>query len=174
VDWTITDVGAAASGDVLGDLAGLLLDAVADGASVGFLVDLTRDGAEEWWRTALRDPRSTTWVACDPDGEVVGCVRLTAAAYPNGRHRAEVSKLLVRHDARGRGVAGALMQALEQHAWSDGRTVLVLDTRTGSLAESLYPRWGWERVGTAPDWAADPDGTLAPTTFFVKRLRPHS
>jgi acetyltransferase len=82
-----------------------------------------------------------------------------------------VAKLLVDPAARGRRTAGALLAALEAEALRRGRWLLVLDTRTGSLAEPLYERWGWHRVGVIEDYAADPDGTLAPTTVMTKRLR---
>jgi GNAT superfamily N-acetyltransferase len=159
------------------DLAALLLDAVADGASVGFLEGLTPAQAADWWAQALRGPGTLTWVCRDgavragPAAAVLGVVQLHPAPQPNGAHRAEVSKLLVLRSARGRGVARALLATLEAEAAAMGRWRLVLDTRTGSLAETLYQRWGWHRVGTIEDYAADPDGRLAPTTIMTKDLR---
>lgn len=155
--------------DVAG-LVGLLLDAVASGASVGFLESLTRDEADAWWRAALADPESRTWVARDATGQTVGTVRLLPAGMPNGRHRAGVAKLLVHRDARGQGCAAGLMAALEDHARMLDRTLLVLDTETGSPAEGIYERWGWQRNGNIPDFAASPNGQLAATTLFSKRL----
>jgi GNAT superfamily N-acetyltransferase len=151
-------------------LADVLLDCIADGASVGFLSDLGRDEAVAWWHAALQDPHTLTWVARDDDGRVLGTVRLALATQPNGTHRAEVAKLLVHRDGRGRGCAKALMAALEDGARRHGRTVLVLDTQTGSLAEGIYQRRGWQRVGVVEDYAASPDGRLEPTTFMTKRL----
>ncbi len=151
-------------------LADLLVDCVADGASVGFLDTLSHNEACGWWRNALHEPHSLTWAARDDGGRIVGTVRLIPATPPNGRHRAEVAKLLVHPDARGRGYASALMCALEDAARQLGRIVLMLDTQTGSLAEGLYQRWGWLRVGTVEDYATTPDGRLAPTTFMTKRL----
>jgi hypothetical protein len=63
-----------------------------------------------------------------------------------------------------------LMRAAEEAALAAGRTVLVLDTVTGSEAERLYQRMGWTRVGVVPDYALWPDGRLCDTTFFYKRL----
>jgi GNAT superfamily N-acetyltransferase len=164
-------------GDVEG-LAALLVDAVEGGASVGFLAGLQPDEARRFWDGAL--PGSRTWVARreaagDPEGgaagEVIGAVQLRPAAMPNGAHRAEVGKLLVRREARGRGVATALMAALEAQALADGRWLLLLDTETGSPAERLYRRLGWQELGVLPDHAARPDGRLAPTTYLFKDLR---
>jgi GNAT superfamily N-acetyltransferase len=153
----------------LADLGDLLLDAVADGASIGFLADLSHQQACEWWQGTLRGPDAVTWVARD-QGRIVGTVRLLLVTAPNGRHRAEVSKFLVRRDARGDGHGRALMDALEAAAVADGRWLLLLDTQTSSHAEAVYERWGWQRIGVVPDHAATPDGVLEPTTFFRKTL----
>ena len=81
-------------------------------------------------------------------------------------------KLLVHRDARGRGVAGRLMTELEATAAAEGRTLLVLDTETGSPAERLYTRWGWTRVGAIPQYALSPSGVLAGTTLMARTLTP--
>jgi len=153
----------------LSDLGDLLLDAVADGASIGFLDGFTHEQACRWWRGVLQSPDDLTWVARD-QGRVVGTVRLLRATMPNGVHRGEVSKFLVHRDVRGRGFGRALMDALETAAVADGRWLLLLDTQTSSHAEGVYERWGWQRIGVVPDHAATPDGVLEPTTFFMKRL----
>jgi GNAT superfamily N-acetyltransferase len=151
-------------------LADVLLDCVAGGASVGFLASLGRDEAERWWRATLREPHSETWIARQDNDRVVGVVRLILATAPNSPHRATVAKLLVHRDARGQGCASGLMSALEKGARALGRSLLVLDTHTGSPAEAMYERWGWRRIGVINDFAATPDGRLAPTTYLTKRL----
>lgn len=151
-------------------LAEVLTDCVAGGASLGFVSPFSHHDARQWWRAALREPHSMTWVARDEDDRLVGAVRLLLATQPNGQHRAEVSKLLVHRDARKQGCAAMLMIALEGGARELGRTVLTLDTQTGSLAEELYDRWGWHRVGVIHNYAATPDGELAPTTIMAKYL----
>ncbi|MBC6447709.1 GNAT family N-acetyltransferase [Actinokineospora xionganensis] len=151
-------------------LAEVLVDCVASGASVGFVGVLAQERARAWWRSVIGDPDALTWVARDETNRVVGTVRLALATQDNGPHRAEVVKLLVHRDARGKGCASALMAALEDTARALGRRVLVLDTQTGSLAEGLYARRGWQRVGTVDDFALTPDGVLAPTTIMVKHL----
>ncbi|NYD58773.1 GNAT superfamily N-acetyltransferase [Nocardioides marinisabuli] len=153
------------------ELADVLRDCVDGGASVGFGRPLALDRALDWWRTSLCAPATRTWVARGGAGRIEGCVQLSLAGQDNARHRAEVAKLLVHRRSRGSGHAAALMGALEQHARHVGRTRLLLDTQTGSVAERVYERWGWVRVGVVPDYAADPDGVLAPTTFMTKDLR---
>lgn len=150
-------------------LAAVLADCVEGGASVGFLAPVTLAELEEWWVGALRAPGTVTFAAIEDD-RVLGVVQLQLATMPNSLHRANVAKLLVHRDARGRGVAAGLMARLESHARALGRTLLVLDTQTGSLAERLYERWGWQRVGVIDEFAGAPDGTLIATTYMVKRL----
>lgn len=152
------------------ELAAILVDAVDDGASVGFLAPLDPIRAQHWWRDALKPATTLTLVAREPSGDAVGVVQLRLVAYPNGDHRAEVAKLLVHRRARGRGIAHALMEQLEAEAAARARWLLMLDTQTGSHAEGMYKRLGWQRLGVLDDHARTPDGTLEPTTFMTKRL----
>jgi GNAT superfamily N-acetyltransferase len=102
-------------------------------------------------------------------GRVVGTVQLKLAQLENQAHRADVAKLLVHSSARRRGVAEALMAAVEGLASAEGRWLLVLDTLEGSDAERLYRRLGWSEAGSIPDYALVPGGSAA-TTVFWKRL----
>jgi len=159
-----------ATDDDVAALAEVLVDCVDGGASVNFLRPMPLADAGDWWRSALADPNVVTWVARDPDGAVVGCVRLALAQQPNGRHRGEVGKMLVHRRARGRRVATDLLVALEAWAVAHGRHRLVLDTETGSDAERVYQRQGWQRVGDVPDFCLTADGALASTTYYTKGL----
>ncbi len=153
----------------LEDLAALLVDAVGSGACVGFLEGLTLGDALSFWTSEVDG--AGTWVArLAPDGRAVGVVQLHTPKLSNGGHRAEVAKLLVHRSARGRGVARALMAEVEQQAKLEGRWLLQLDTETGSAAETLYVRLGWQVLGVIPDHAVRPSGDLVPTTFLFKRL----
>ena len=156
--------------DAVDGLAEVLVDCVRGGANVGFLESLTVEEAQTWWRSVLFASNALTFVARDEEGQVVGCVRLRLAMMPNGRHRADVSKVLVHRRARGAGIASALLDSAESEAARQGRTLLVLDTETGSGAQSLYAGLGWRVVGIIEDYAASPDGVPAPTTVMVKHL----
>ncbi|MFV0132539.1 GNAT family N-acetyltransferase [Streptomyces sp. HMX87] len=156
------------------ELADLLTDTVAGGASVGFLAPLDRAAAVAWWRgraAAVAAGQLAVWVARDGE-RITGTVSLALPDKPNGRHRAELVKLMVRRDARGRGVGRRLLTAAEEAAAAAGLTLLHLDTETGSPAEHLYRTAGWTRAGEIPDYAADPQGLLRPTTLYFKRLLP--
>ncbi|MCL7679536.1 GNAT family N-acetyltransferase, partial [Klebsiella pneumoniae] len=91
--------------------------------------------------------------AFDEQGKAVGTAQLIVSQPENQPHRADVAKLLVHRRARRAGIAQALMQQLESEARKAGKTVLVLDTSTGSDAERFYSRHQWERVGVIPHYA---------------------
>jgi acetyltransferase len=103
-------------------------------------------------------------------GQLVGAVQLGLEIRANGLHRAEVMKLMVHPDARGRGVGRGLMLHVETVARRHGRTLLVLDTRCGDTAEELYLQLGYERAGIIPGYARSASGALHDTVFMYKQL----
>ena len=62
------------------------------------------------------------------------------------------------------------MAYLEAVATTQGKSVLVLDTATGSDAEIFYQGMGWQRVGDLPHYALMPDGSPCSTTFYYRNL----
>lgn len=154
-------------------LSELLIDCVEGGASVGFLAPLDRSAAEAWWTKTLSSLGSglALWVA-EEGGRIAGSVQLVLCEKPNGRHRAEIAKLMVHSAHRGRGLARRLLSEAESFARADGRTLLVLDTETGSAAEEVYRRFGWTKAGEIPRYAASPDGHLRPSSFYYKLNEP--
>jgi GNAT superfamily N-acetyltransferase len=154
------------------DLAVILADVVAGGASVGFLLPFTPEDAATWWMSIERDVvhGNVLVIAARLDRRVVGTAQLRLALLPNARHRAEVAKVLVHRSARRRGIATALMREIERIALAEGRTLLVLDTITGSEADPLYMKLGWTRAAEIPRYAGLPDGELRPTTIFYRDL----
>jgi GNAT superfamily N-acetyltransferase len=154
-------------------LAEVLIDCVEGGASVGFMLPLPREKAVAFWRgvaNGVARGERVLLVAEDGEGHLVGTVQLVLSMPDNQQHRADVAKMLVHRGARRRGVAQRLMAAVEDAARKEGRTVLVLDTVTGSDAERLYARAGWQRVGVVPKYALMPTGEFCATTFFFKHL----
>ncbi|MFI6011087.1 GNAT family N-acetyltransferase [Streptomyces sp. NPDC051243] len=154
----------------VGELADLLVDTVEDGASVGFLAPLDRTAAIAWWEeraAAVAAGQSAVWAAHEGK-RAVGTVSLVFPDKPNSRHRAELVKLMVHREARGRGLGRRLLTTAETAAIDAGVTLLHLDTETDSLAERLYGSAGWTRAGVIPDFAASPDGVLRPTTIYYK------
>jgi GNAT superfamily N-acetyltransferase len=97
-------------------------------------------------------------------------VQLHAAESANGAHRTEVAKLLVHPAWRRRGVARALMIAVEETARRQGKRLIVLDTREGDPSNLLYASVGYAQGGRIPDWARDASGELTATIFWYKQL----
>ena len=129
------------------------------------------DGVSYWREIADQVEKGGIILAvAQVDGRLVGTVQVGLASKPNQPHRGDLMKLLVHRSARGLGLSRRLMDAVEQEAASRGRTLLVLDTATGSDAEKIYPRFGWQRVGVIPDYALWPQGGLCATTLFYKRI----
>ena len=152
-------------------LADVLLDCVDGGASIGFMHPFERERAEAFWMGVLHSASSGERVVliAEDDERVLGTVQVVLAAPENQPHRGEISKLLVRRDARRRGVGEALMRAAEAAALAAGKTLLVLDTGSDD-AERLYERLGWQRVGVIPGYALWPRGGLVDTTIYYKWL----
>lgn len=154
-------------------LADVLIDCVEGGASVSFMLPLTREKARTFWeRTAdsvARGERALL-IAQNEEGEVLGTVQIVLSQPENQPHRADIAKMLVRRKSRRQGIAQRLMAAVEQVARDENKSVLVLDTVTGGDAERLYERAGWQRVGEVPNYALMPDGEFCGTTFYYKHV----
>lgn len=154
-------------------LSDLLIDAVHNGASVGFLAPLAQQSATAYWGhvfASLGDGL-LLWVA-EVGGKVVGTVQLSPCLKQNGRHRGEIQKLIVHSAHRGQGIASRLMAEAEAFSRSAGITLLVLDTQAGSVAESVYQHLGWQKAGEVPNYAASPDGQLRATAYYFKSNAP--
>ncbi|VVE70546.1 GNAT family N-acetyltransferase [Pandoraea anapnoica] len=160
-------------------LTDVLIDCVEGGASVSFMLPLTRERATAFWRKVAASVDRGERVllvarhkasGAQDDGAIVGTVQLILDLPENQPHRADVAKMLVHRSARRQGVAAQLMAALDDVALAFERHVLVLDTVTGGDAERLYQRSGWQRAGDVPKFALMPDGGFCATTFYYKHL----
>ena len=156
------------------DLAGVLADCVAGGASVGFMDGFGIAEAALYFRKVFDDVAAgkVVLLAARKGNKIVGTVQLALDTMPNQPHRAEVKKLLVHRSARNAGIGERLMRDVERFARHHGRSLLVLDTVTESAGYRLYERLGWARVGVIPDYALFPDGRFCDTTIFYKRIAP--
>jgi GNAT superfamily N-acetyltransferase len=154
-------------------LSDVLIDCVEGGASVSFMLPMSRAKAEAFWRSmaaSMARGERMVFAAEDTDGTIVGTVQIILAQPENQPHRGDLAKMLVHRRARQRGIGAALLEAAERGAAGAGKTLLVLDTASDD-AERLYARYGWQRCGVIPDYALWPDGTPCATTFFFKFLR---
>lgn len=155
------------------ELCDVLENCVQGGASVSFMLPFGREKSQAFWLNVAQSVnRGERLLLVDElEGEgIVGTVQLILDQPENQPHRADVAKLLVHDRARRKGVAGRLMNALETAARDNGKSVLVLDTSTGSGAETFYVNAGWEKVGEIPRYALMPDGEMTSTSVFYKFL----
>jgi len=155
------------------ELSDVLIDCVAGGASVSFMLPMTRDKAQAYWRGAAASSargERMVFAAAGAAGGIVGTVQVLLDQPENQPHRGDVAKMLVHRAARRQGVGTALLAAAEHAALGAGKTLLVLDTASGD-AERLYARQGWQRCGEIPDYALWPDGVPCATTIYFKFLR---
>lgn len=154
-------------------LGDVLIDCVEGGASVSFMLPMTRAKADAFWQavaTSVARGERLVLAAEDETGAIVGTAQVILQQPENQPHRGDLAKMLVHRRARRRGLGAALLQAAEQRALGAGKTLLVLDTASDD-AERLYARQGWQRCGYVPDYALLPDGRPCATTFFYKHLR---
>jgi ribosomal protein S18 acetylase RimI-like enzyme len=173
-EWR-TDASRAASVDGEIDMLAEILHAVVHaGAGVSFFTPFSIDEARAFWvDKVLPQVRAGTRrvVVARLDERIVGTVQLELDMPPNQQHRAAVAKLLVHPAARRRGIGRALMIALEEIGRSEGRTLLTLDTVSGSNAEFLYRSLDFIAAGDIPRYAR---GALTPklegTTIMYKEL----
>ena len=155
-------------------LSDVLIDCVEGGASVSFMLPMTRAKAEAFWRStsaSVARGERVVVAAEDASGSIVGTAQIILAQPENQPHRGDLAKMLVHRRARRHGIGAALLAAAEQSARDAGKTLLVLDTASDD-AERLYARQGWQQCGVIPEYALFPDGRPCATTIFFKFLKP--
>ncbi len=153
-------------------LADLLIDAVAHGASLGFLEGLTSTEAGAYWcevRAAMQTEARLLWIA-EHEGRVVGTVQLDLCQKKNGVNRAELQKMLVHSCARRQGIAHAMIQAVEEAALKLKRGLIYLDTEAGSDAEPFYRACGYTFAAGLPEYACSPQGVWRSNAIYYKTL----
>lgn len=101
----------------------------------------------------LEAPGVTVFVARDDSGRAIGMAALVVKADRS----AEVKRMFVHQDARGRGLASSLLSAVEAGATEAGVETLQLET--GPLqhaAIALYERNGYARIPNFGPYVGDP------------------
>lgn len=159
--------------DVLESLSCILVDCVNAGASVSFMSPLSYDEANNFWSGPVLDGvRSGGRILFGANiaGKLLGTVQLITNMPPNQPHRAEIAKLLVHPNARRLGIARALMLHAIEQAVKLNKTLITLDTTTGSHAETLYQSVGFNVAGIIPDYASSADGKHKQATTYMYHL----
>ncbi|MBO9445942.1 GNAT family N-acetyltransferase [Ruegeria sp. R14_0] len=156
----------------LTDLCRVLVDSVADGAAISFMMPLDQETAARFWADDVKpavEKGERHLFGAFAKGRLIGTVQLLLSMPPNQPHRAEISKMIVHPMARRQGLGKALMSEALAAAQDEGKTLVTLDTRTGDVSESLYKSVGFEPAGIIPDFAFDPDGQSRHATTYMYR-----
>jgi ribosomal protein S18 acetylase RimI-like enzyme len=158
----------------LADLTALLRACVGAGASIGFLAPLALEEAQVYWSKVAADLRGDgrmVLVAREPNGSIVGSAQLALESRANGRHRAEVQKVMVLPTHRRQGIARRLMEEIEVRARADRRTLLFLDTSDSHAgAREFYDALGYAYVGGIPGYALNTQGVPESNAIYYKTL----
>ncbi|MDA8480201.1 GNAT family N-acetyltransferase [Citrobacter sp. Awk 4] len=157
----------------INELSDVLEDCVNQGASVSFVLPFGREKSLPFWTQVAQSVATGERIVLAAEnsaGMIIGTVQLLLDQPENQPHRADVAKLLVHSSARRDGIGRRLMEGLEICAKQHHKSLLVLDTATGSNAELFYQNCGWLKAGEIPDYAQMPDGKLTGTTVFYKYL----
>lgn len=100
----------------------------------------------------LRAPSIHFLVARDAQGRLLGC-----GALASKEGYGELKSMFTAEAARGRGVAGAILDTLEARARADGLPLLRLETgNTLAAAHRLYERKGFTLRGPFGEYPASP------------------
>ncbi|TDL83428.1 GNAT family N-acetyltransferase [Peribacillus frigoritolerans] len=150
----------------INQLSDLLMKTVAAGASIGFLPPMNLSQAKEYWERVLEP--SVILLIAKVNQEIAGSVQLHLCTKQNGRHRAEIAKLITHPDFRRKGIARLLMQKAEERAKQEKRSLLVLDTREGDVSNQLYLSLGYIECGRIPYFAESAEGKLDTTVVYYK------
>jgi putative acetyltransferase len=112
---------------------------------------------------ALFEPHVRFFVA-RIDGRAVGCGGVALFL-----DFAEVKRMYVRAEARGRGVADAVLARVEAEARAAGLAILRLETGDRQLAAMrFYERAGFRRCDAFGAYAAMPRSAIAASVFYEK------
>lgn len=110
----------------------------------------------------LEAPGVTVLVGRDASGRAIGMV----AVVEKGDGTAELKRMFVHEDARGQGLASALLADAEAAAVGAGVTTLQLETGPRQdAAIALYERRGYERIPNFGPYEGDPHSIC-----YAKRL----
>jgi GNAT superfamily N-acetyltransferase len=154
------------------DLGRLLLDAHAANMALGLAPPLTAEKARAaYLETAARlVPGERALWAARENGRVVATVQLARGGADNGRHRAEIVRLAVAADLRGRGLGRQLLEVATDRARELGLRLVWLTTHADTGSDTFYARCGWTRMGVMPKYSERPDGALAANVFYYLEL----
>src|SRR4051812_24477553 len=96
-------------------LSDVLIDCVEGGASVSFMLPMSRRKAEGFWQSVAGSVAlgERIVLVAEEEGLIVGTVQVILNLPENQPHRGDIAKMLVHRRMRRRGIAAALLDAAE-------------------------------------------------------------
>ena len=140
------------------ELADVLIDCVAGGASFSFMDRLTREQAVAFWRGVAQGVAAgerALLVAEDGQG-VCGTVQLVLAQPENQPHRADLSKMLVHRRARRQGLGAALMRAAEASRANAARRCWCSTPSPAATPHACTSAWAGSASARSPAMRSTP------------------
>jgi GNAT superfamily N-acetyltransferase len=112
--------------------------------ALGALDTMGRGALERWYHGVVAglDDRERLLVVAEEGDRLVGMVQLVFSGATNAEHRAEVQRIGVAADARGRGIGGSLMAVVEEVARDHRIMLLWLTTHDATDACVFYEAIG--------------------------------
>jgi L-amino acid N-acyltransferase YncA len=119
------------------------------GETYAFPLDLTVESGRSWW---MEEPPSSTLVAVDGDGTVLGSAKWGPNRPGRGAHVSTAS-FMVDPAARGRGVGRALGRYVVDAARTAGYRGMQFNAvvETNAAAVALWVSLGFGMIGTVPE-----------------------
>lgn len=148
---------------------------VAQHGAVGWLEVPDADETGRWLEDELRGVREGTahFAVAKVGGAVVGLGILSVFHPPVLARNGQVRKVMTHPQARGKGVARAVLLALEDEARRIGLENLLLDVRGNNHgAMAIYESLGWLRCGAVPDLIAVGDDRFDQVNYVRVLQRP--
>ncbi|WP_342365977.1 GNAT family N-acetyltransferase [Pseudoalteromonas sp. S16_S37] len=150
----------------------LLGACINEGASLGFYAPADVKQLTSYWQdieASVAQNKRSLYAIFHGDTPIAS-VQLVPCQKQNGRHRAEVEKLIVHPHAQRQGLARKLMAALEADALQQGIKLLFLDTQTGDKSELFYQALGYQKSGQIPHFVTNSEGVFSSTSYYYKQL----
>lgn len=163
-------------------LAGLHAQCITRDLMTGsFLPPLANDKLLNYWKDRIAEAKAGTRViilllnrvapAAKVQGDnLVGVAMLATPHSETSPFRAQVESLLVAAKYRQKGGSVTLMNEIHGQAILKGRTLLMAQTDSGSVAEKLFKKLGYVEIGKVPDYSLNASSELKDVVFLYKTL----
>lgn len=156
------------------DLNALLLDAVEQGASIGFSLPLSEQEAQDYWQSVNTELQQNARqvVLVREAGTIVGAIQLALSAKANALHRVSLEKWMVHSRYQAQGLGSALLQGAEKIAASLNAELLICEAQVGDRSEAVLVSHDWQKVGDIPNYFRTVMGHFYDCAIYYKSIEP--